>query len=1092
MLNILYGRAATGKSYKILENIKNDVLNNKEVILLVPEQFTFESERALLKMLGNKSSTNVSVLSFSRLYDEISRKTGGRIANRITESDKTILINRAFKSVVDKLKIWNKYSSSAGFCQNLLVAINELKSEAISPEEILNTSDTINNSYLKLKLNDISIIYSAYNALLGNTFLDPSDDLTRLNTKLQEFKFFKNKNVYIDSFKNFTGQQYKIIEHIISQANNVCVSLTTNNISSTDFSLFYNVNLTAQKIISISKKYGVKVDKPKKLENNFYKNTDLSVIESHLSGESREYNKSFNNMFITKCENIADEAAFAAATIRKLVRTQNYRYKDFVIIARNAEDYKNSIEKECIKNNVFCFFDNRTGITNLPVVALINSALMLAKNLSTEEILNFHKTGLTDLSFEEISELENYTYLWNVKGSTWFDEWTMNPNGFVAGDSKNYIEKLNNINGLRQKAIEPIFSFKNSLNGTPKNIATAILKLLENCNTTQKLKDNYNYLKQNNLINEAEILRQGYDTVIEILDSIVKCMPDSNISISEFIDIWNNALNNVTIGNIPQMLDEVTFGSADRIKPSRPKIAFVLGVNQGVFPANTVSFGIFSNNERKVLIENGLEISEFDVTAAINEDYLLYSSLCCATEKLYICFSANNNDGALLEPAQAINDIINTYDIKVDNFVNNKLTEFNLPETKTKSLEKLYKFYSNNKNDYLTIKKALNNNGLMVNVENKLDNFYKYDTNISPENAKKLFGQNIRVSATSFDTYHRCKFSYFCRYGLRIKKIQPADFDVLQRGTLVHFVLENLISRFFNDFKDFTKQDSDNKVDELISEYLSLIDGYEKIVTKRIEFLINVIAGSLKDVAFHIINELLQSDFTPKYCELKIGDESGIPAINIPFENGNVTLNGSIDRLDLWNGYVRIVDYKTGTKNFKLPDILLGLNMQMLIYLYAVVRGGDSALNKNLPAGILYMPSKRDFGEDKVLSMNGLVLLDEAVISAMDKQGEGEYIPRKPFKADGSLKKQTASFAEANLFNEIFNYIELLFKRFGNNVSFGEFNVQPTDGVDFDACKYCDYSAICCNENKEHISADKTLSNADIMDFLKEANKNGI
>ena len=355
MLNIIYGRAATGKSYKILENIKNDVLNNKEVILLVPEQFTFESERALLKMLGNKSSTNVSVLSFSRLYDEISRKTGGQIANRITESDKTILINRAFKSVADKLKIWNKYSSSVRFSQNILAAINELKSDAILPEEILTASNSINNSYLKLKLNDISVIYSAYNALLGNTFLDPSDDLTRLNTKLQEFKFFKNKNVYIDSFKNFTGQQYKIIEHIISQANNVCVSLTTNDITSTDFSLFYNVNLTAQKIISIAKKHGIVVNEPQKLKNNFYKNTDLSVIESHLAGNRQKYDKAFTNVFITKCENVADEAAYVAATIRKLVRTQNYRYKDFVIIARNAENYKNSIEKECKKTMFFAF-----------------------------------------------------------------------------------------------------------------------------------------------------------------------------------------------------------------------------------------------------------------------------------------------------------------------------------------------------------------------------------------------------------------------------------------------------------------------------------------------------------------------------------------------------------------------------------------------------------------------------------------------------------------------------------------------------------------------------------------------------------------
>ncbi len=1097
MLKFIYGRAATGKSYNIINCISRDVSENRDVVLLVPEQFTFESERALLSALGDRAGTDVSVLSFTRMYDEISRRVGGRVANNISDSDRVIIMNRAFKAVQDKLQIWGKYVNSMNFTSNVIAAITEFKTAAVTPEDIEAVANQVLSNYLSLKLKDISVIYSAYNALLGNVFLDPVDDLTRLNEKLLGYRYFEGKNVYIDSFKNFTGQQYKIIERIVSQADNVFVSLTTDDITSNELSIFSNVNKTAEKITEISKKYAVRIDTPEKFEINHYKGEGVRSLEVFLSKACTKIENSAD-LEIVKCESLSNEAEFAARTIRKLVRENGYRYKDFIIIARNAEAYQKFIEKHCKDNDVFCFTDKRKKIDNSPLSVFISSAISLAISLNTDEIFNFHKTALTDMSVDELAVLENYTYLWNVKGSMWTSEWTMNPNGFLAAtdDShycSDYASELERINELRNRAIMPIIRFRQAFTGTPKNLVSAIIKLLNDCSVADNLKKHRENCKDNNLAYEAEELRLSWDAIMELLDGFVKCLPDSEISSADFYELWKTALGFISVGNIPQTVDEVTFGSADRIKPSRPKIAFVLGVNQGVFPAKITSSGVFAGNEREVLRNNGLEIPDYGISAVIDEEYLLYSSLCCATEKLFITFSAADNSGNALEPSQIIKEIIDgSENLTIKEYTQKKLCCDNLPETQKTAHNRLFAAFCTDKQAYHTVKEALKDREATV-VEDIIENFSKNNASVSDQNARLLFGNKINISPSGFDTFHRCKFSYFCKYGLRLNKIQPAEFDVLQRGTLSHYVLENLVKKYLDVFSEFTRNDSDAKVTELVSEYLSLIDGYERIETPRIKFLVNIITASLKDVAYHIVCEMSQCDFRPEYFELKIDKDGVIPSLSVPFsDSGEMRLRGSIDRVDIYGDYVRIVDYKTGTRVFKLPDILVGLNLQMLIYLYTVVRGDNAELNTKSPAGILYMPSKRDFGDPKVLSMNGLILLDKAVMEAMDKGGKGVYIPKHPFKADGSLSARSSSFAEPEIFTETFNYIELLLKKMGTTVHSGDFAADPVDGIDSSACKYCDFSSICCFEKAEHKCADKSLSSKDVLEQLKEANKNGI
>lgn len=1087
MLQFIYGRAATGKTYTVFERIKSDVENAEQVVLLVPEQFTFECERTLLHTLGDRSSTNVSVLSFTRLYDEICRKKGGRVADVITEFDRVLLIFRAISAVADNLKLWAKYKNSPRFAQIIADIITELKSSAISPDDLKNTIDKISEDYLKDKLEDLSLIYGAYNALLGNTFLDPADSLSRLNDNLLDYKYFENKTVYIDSFKNFTGQQYKILERIISQAKDVVCCFTADEIKADNNNLFYNVRNTAEKIIKIANKYGVEMGDNIKLETHHYTNEELAAVEKALLNiPSEKMEKESEFVTLCKCPTRYDEASFAASTIRRLVRTKGYRYKDFVIICRDAENYQKSVIRACEENGVFCFCDQRKSITYQPLTVFIDSLLSLSQSFSTQNILDLLKTGFVLENSEELMQLNNYIYLWNISGAAWRSEWDMNPREF--GEIKDRYRKaaeqtIIGVNRSRRRAIEVADEFLTHFKGSPSDMVKAILKTLKTCKVADKLKVYTNNLTCHGLLSQADDARQSWDIIMQIFDGIVKCLPDKEITAKEFIDAWKLAVDFATIGNIPQMLDEVTFGSADRIKPSRPKVAFILGLNQNEFPKVIVSNGIFADSEREKLIEGGLEINSNGFETVIDEDYLAYTSLCCATERLYLSYSASDNSGKSIEPSSIVDTLLGgALNICVLDFADLKL-EDSIPETLRSAEARMCADFGKNNNNSKTIEYALKDFS-DISIDNYLSTFDKRLSSISDETAKKLFGKEVSMSATQFDVYHKCRFSYFCKYGLGLKSIQPATFNVLQRGLIVHYAMQRIIEDYGDVIGTLSRDKTDELVDGYIDEYLQNIPGYKNIETERLKFIVNKISLIAKDVVFHIVCEFAQSSFTPKYCELEIGEKKTIESAPISVtDDVEFSIIGSVDRVDLWNGYLRVVDYKTGTKIFQLPDILLGLNMQMLIYLYSIIHSKNKELNSLTPAGVLYMPSKRD-KDGAALTMNGIIVEDEDIVRAMDKDNSGEYIPKLEYtKKEKKLKNN--SFVSPEMFNGIFDYIEKLLKNMGENLYAGKIGATPTDGLGSDACAYCDYYSICNIEDKPHVKSEK-MQNADVLLKIKE------
>lgn len=1088
MLKFVFGSAATGKTSKILEFIENDVKNNKNAVLIIPEQFSFESERAVLRLLGDRYASSVEVLSFSRICDAVERITGGICGRNLGDSDKLVLMCRAIRNSADELKLWGRYKNSLGFARSVLETVDEFKTNAVSAQMLLDFAMSDTKTSLSDKLVDIATIYQNFDMLLGEKFIDPTDRLTKLYERLLDCLYFENKTVYLDSFKGFTGQQFKIIDRILSQADDVVISLSSDGTSAQGLDVFSNIRKTTEYIKSRAKQKGIKLGDDLLLRNNFYKGRQISSVEAILSGKQGVCIENDSSVTVVSASTVYDEAEFTARTIRRLVReNEDLRYRDFVIIARDTAPYEDAVLSACRKNKVSCFMDKRYPLSAFPPISATFAAIEAINGLKSSAILRFYKSGVTNINAEELSKIENYTYVWNVSGKLWREEWQMNPRGFVKGENDQKTEaELKVLNEIRIKLITPLLNFKDNFKGDAKSRIRAILNLFYDCDYKKALDSMCNTYRKNSDETYKEALVESWDSYMSVLNSMADCMGEGEISTGEFTEILKAAIGCSDVGIVPQMLDEVSFGAADRIRPSRPKIAFVLGANQNVFPKSATSGGLLANNERQRLIMSGMKISDHAVEEAIDEEFLVYTNVCCPTDKLYICYHNIDGEGAEATPSAFVGSIVEQ--LKCDVLVEpSPLETDNAPETEEMLFSQFCKALGDKDFSVPTITASVSEVETLLEKSELIKNGYNNrDFSITPKTAEKLFGDNLKISPSKLDVFMRCSLSYLLKYGLKIKKLQPADFDVMQRGTIVHYVLERIVSDYKEEISKLSSDKISELVDSYINEYLDGIKGYRSIETARMKYLVFTIARSLKEVVTHLAEEFSQSDFKPCRCELFIGGDEVI-APNIPLDNGkNISVEGVVDRMDTWNGYVRIVDYKTGSRKFRLPDILVGQNMQMLIYLYAIVKNGS--FNEKKPAGIFYMPSHRDL-KNKGLRMDGLSAENLDLVTAMEKENKGKFVTPLKYKNDGELYSDYKnSFITETDFDTVFKHVENTLYKMGDKIYNGKFSLNPIDGLDSPACKYCDFASVCGIEDNV-VECVGSLSNSEVIERIKEEMK---
>lgn len=1072
MVEFLVGRACTGKTQKVLDGVCSTSLR-KRVILIVPEQFTFESEREIIKR-KNAETSNIVVTSFTRLFNEVLDASLLGSLPIVSEFEKIIILKKALKACSDSLTVLSRASTYHDFPMSISDTIRDFKFAGIEPEELSEVAERIGGS-CGAKLKDISLIWSTYDSMLGNKFIDSSDILTKTYELLCDNKFFENCDVFLDSFTGFTGQQYKIIDKIIEQADNITFAFCTDEPEDRNLSVFHNINNTIVKLKGKSIAHNTQFNF---LDKNYYVSPEISHLESVISGKKVETVKCETKAVrVISCENPREETIAAANIISKCVSEDNYRFKDFILVARKAENYFEYVERQCRNYDIAYFCDRKISVKSTLLCMYLMSLLEVVRSCSSDNILKIFKMGLYDVNVYDIADLENYIFIWDLKGKDWFSPWKMSVRGLTddpATEEDN--AKLAKINTTREKIVDIIDDFKKNFNGSPKKRATAIFDHITKYGINKRLSSICNFLEKENDTFGASETKQSWDVIVNILDSVVRTSDDNEVSSEEFVELFSTACDFANISNTPQMLDEVTFGSADRIRPSKPKIAIILGANQGVFPQCAGNSGLLGFSDKQKIKDCGIDIDDNVIKSTVEENYLVYSMLCCATDKVYVLYSRNAMSGDKLEASSFVAKIHEAFDdLKTDEFKLSANGEF-IPRTPKAAFSEIGIIKGN---DFVSVKESLADHPVYFDKLNKSLNDIDYSISIGNSLVKELFGEKIKIFPTNFEEFHKCKATYFFRRGLNLKKLQKSDLNQLQRGTIAHYVFENIIKKHGSDLAKLTPDEINEQVDELIHQYFLSIQGSEILVSERFAYLIEKIASAVKRIVLHMAEEFAQSDFEPKYCELKIGKGGDIPRIEYVLSDGSIAyLEGKIDRVDVYDNNVRVVDYKTGSLKFTLSDTLVGLNMQMLLYLYAVVKNGSELIDNPQPAGILYKNATYS-NDPKSLKMSGLISNDENIRTAMEKDNKGKFVPK--------YISNSTTYVDRDIFDRIFEQIDEFIVDMGEEVLTGEFSPNPIDIEDSDACKYCNFASICRFSNQKHRTAEK-CSHSKAIEILKGGN----
>lgn len=1111
MLRFIMGRAGSGKTETVRSMLK-DMAQTKKLMLIVPEQSSFENERAMLRLLGAKDVQRVQVTSFSRLADAAFRQYGGAAGRRLDDGGRSIFMSLALEQVKDNLNFYRKSAESTELIGLMLSASTEFKMCDVKPQELEHAAQSMPQGTLKQKMTELSMILSAYEALVAQSYVDPLDDLTRLKNVLQENDFFTGYTVALDSFQSFTVQEYNIINLILTQAEDLYVTLCTDQLDDPErgMGLFSLVRRTGKNLMRMAKQNNVKIAAPQLLPGGQrFESPALAAVEVGVYRFGRGA-ASLNNGDVTvyEAKNAYDEAAFVASTIRNLVIEKQYRYRDFAIIARSPEQYRGILDTALERRQVPYFMDKPQSVDAEPLMRLVLSAFQIIQSgFSSDSVFSYLKTGLAGLNTEQISRLENYVFIWNISGKKWKEEWTEHPQGFAETMTESDAHRLKEINESRAMAIAPLVRFANKLKDTDgEGMAAAVYTLLSEIDVPAHLKALAQRLSDCGEPDLAERQLRLWDLLMDILDQTALVLHNSPVTHTRYAELLRLVILANDMASIPQGLDEVTVGGADRIRTNAPKVVFLIGTVQGEFPLAPGSICVFSDGERRELIQLGLPLNDTMEGVAVQERFLAYSAMSAASQKLYLSYPVSGMAGEANAPS--------SIPVEASSVLKNVtvLNELMLPQTyfanaKEPAFELMAQQWNHNTTLSATLKNLFHERGEEYRLQ-AIDHAAQKRAAAfaDTDRARALFGANMHVSATQIERFFLCRFQYFCRFGLNAKERRAAELDALEYGSLMHYLLEKLFRNLGHEkILAMEPDDLKREILRLLNSYVETKLGGMQNKTPRFAYLFSRLADSAQVIALHIAKELSQSEFKPVDFELSIGSD-GIPPLKISLpDGGEVEIDGKIDRVDLMTrdriSYLRVIDYKTGHKEFKLSDVIYGVNMQMLIYLAALSENGEDRYGEVKPAGVLYMPANRpvisasrtteqeklEEEAAKKLRMDGLVLDDAEVISAMEQGAAGKYIPVA--LKDGAPAKRDHVVSEQEL-TKVMRHIKGLVGAMARELHGGDVAALPLAG-DYDACAWCPYSAVCGHERDDSTREMRKWDREDVIRELTNENGGG-
>lgn len=1117
-LRLICGRAGTGKSDFCFEDIKKKINEKNKIYMITPEQYSFTAEKKLLEKLQTGSTINAEVLSFARMAYRVLSEVGGLTKISLSKAGKAMLLYHIIEKEKKNLTFLGRTKQNIELIDTQLT---ELKKHGISLKTLKNASEKVQNEYLQKKLEDIAIIYEKYEQLLVGKYIEENDRLQILEEQLEKTDMFKDAIFYIDEFTGYTKQEYNIISKLLKIAKEVNVTVTTNNLDmqeNIETDLFFSNKQTADKLLYLARKQDIPCNKTIFLNTPYrFKNEELKHLEKNVQKVPyNTYEKEVNNISIYLAQNPYAEVEHMAKEIIKLVKKENYRFRDMVIITKDLDTYGSLCKAILNSYKIPVFIDEKKALNQNGFVKYLLALLEIySSNWSYEAVIQYLKSGFNNLEEEEIYEFENYTKKWGIKGSKWYKgDWNF---GEDSIENESYIERINKI---RKQQIEPILLLKESLSEskTVENKNKVIYQFLLEEHIQEKINQKQKKLEQEGKIELAKEQELAFNIVMQVLEELNSLLGKEKVSFGYYRELLKIGLGQNGLGKIPQTQDQVIVGDVDRTRTHKVKVSFILGVNDGSFPSLSKQEGFLNDSDRATLKKQEIELAKGTLENLYEDNFSIYKVFTTAEEKLYFSYSSSDREGKTLRPSIYITKLKKIFtnlkeksDLQEEDFefVNEEDTFEKLIEMLRRKKEgekiddiwNLVNAYFEQKQEW---KEKLEQAKKALNFKNKSDK-------ITKENIQKLYGNVLTTSVSKLEQYQSCKFSYFLKYGLKLKPEEEFKMRAIDTGTFMHEVIDsffNLIRERNIEINELEEEKIYSIIEEIIEEKLSFSKYY--IFTSNNKF--KILTNKLKRVVFqsmkYIIEGLKNSDFEVIANELEFKRGKEYEPITLELEDGKkVEITGKIDRVDMAKTkkgkYIRIIDYKSSVKNIDLNEVVAGLQIQLLTYLDATCK-----IEEVMPAGMLYYSliepilktdnilNKEQIEEEmkKKFKMNGLILADVNVVKIMDKTlktGASNLIPAYLDK-EGNISKSKSNSVSKEQFQDLMKHTNKLIKQIAKEILSGNIEIKPyyKNKNKRTACEYCEYKQICnFKEESNHYNYIENQKKEEILEKIKEETK---
>ncbi len=1054
MLHLLLGRDWTANRKEILNRIARDVQNRQENrILIVPELISHETERRLCMVAGDTASRYAEVLSFTRLARRVADSMGSAAVECLDNGGRLVAMAASARQLSSMLKAYAAVETKPEFLTALIDGIDEFKRCCITSQDLQRAAAGTEGS-LAQKLDELSLLMETYDGLCSRGKRDPRDQMTWLLEQLEDGSFGEEHIFYVDGFPDFTRQNLAVIDHLIRVSPSVTVSLNCDRVDS-PLLAFEKAGSTARQILNSARRAGVEVN--------------IEVVPERDGPLSAVRHRLFQGNISTGCgqpvlkayrgESAYQECLRAAEQIRDLV-AGGYRYRDITLVCTDMAVYEPLVDLIFHRFHIPVYRSGTENILQKSVISTVLTALDAALGgFDQREMLRYLRSPLSVLSPDTCDLVENYAVVWGIRGQKWTKDWEYHPEGLSGVWDDNSRLLLDMLNEARYAAVTPLHNLQKGFREAA-NLRGQVLALygfLEEISLEERLDRLAQEMDAAGDNRSAQILNQLWEILLSSLEQMYDVLGENHWDSEHFSRLFRLLLSQYDVGTIPPVLDAVQMGPVTSMRCHQQKHLIVLGAEEGKLPGYTGSAGVLTDQERVALREMGVPLTGGAMEGIQAEFAEIYGVFCGAEETVTVSCSAE-------QPS----------------FVFRRLAQLAGREEQIRkgigySLADAFEAGA-----YLAQWDA-EEEARQLQVVDAYDETCRRRAyslgRIERENIRKLYGNTLNLSASQIDRQAECRLSYFLKYGLRVKERKEATVDPAEFGTYIHSVLENTARcvQELGGFHKVTLEETLEIAHRYSEEYTA--QRFSQLDSERMTYLFRRNLQELDMVVRELWLELKESLFEPSGFEVDFGSADGLPPIPIPNNTMNAVLRGFIDRVDTWNfagnTYFRVVDYKTGRKDFDYCDVFNGVGLQMLLYLFALRDSGDATLGERpIPAGVQYFPARAPYisadgrmteeeaeKERKSLwKRRGLLLSDETVLQAMEP-GEAPQRLSYTIRKDGSLSGDLADRDQLKLLEAyIFRYLGKMVE----DIASGNVEANPyTRGSSHNACGFCPYGSIC-------------------------------